>query len=57
MPTLAERKAALLDAAMLLSKRRQDLAVEIQQVEQEQFKTAGALDLVDAMIAEKPHGE
>ncbi len=55
--TLADRKAALLTQAMALSKRRQDLATETQEVEQDMMKTAGALDLLDAMIAEAGDGK
>ena len=58
MPTtLVERKAALLTQAMALSKRQQDLSAELQTVQQEMLKTAGAIDVMDALIAEVPGGE
>lgn len=59
--SLAARKAALLDQALALSKRRQELAVEVTRVEQEMLKAAGAIDLIDSLITasteSKPDGE
>lgn len=52
MPTLAERKAFLLDRALALSKRRQELALEVAQTEQDMMKVAGAIDIVDTLLAD-----
>lgn len=50
--TLTERKSALLAYAMDLSKERQALANRLSDVDRDMFKTAGAMDLLDTLIAE-----
>jgi hypothetical protein len=59
-PTLADRHADALKRALFLSRQRQDLQARLSLVDSEMLKTAGQIDLLDALIAEQqavPHGE
>lgn len=52
MLSLQERHAAALARAMQVSRRRQDVAAEAAQLDQELLKTAGAIDVLEQLIAE-----
>jgi hypothetical protein len=54
--TLTERHADLLQRAMALSKQRQDVEVQRQQLDAEMLKAAGAIELLDALIADEKAG-
>ena len=53
MPTLHERRDVALAQAMDASKRAQDARALLVQAEQDMLKAAGAIDLLDTLIAEE----
>lgn len=49
--TLQERHTALLQRAMALSRQHQEASAQLAQLEQEMLKAAGAIEVLEALIA------